>query len=892
MNIESHLIVVANQRLARDLPIRLAKGDTRLKFLERLNTSYNVITFSQFVKEMWWFFQANNCQELSKRISTKSEQLSTWRHVVSRHASTLIHQSALIKNLEEARQIIHNWQIPQSKINDAANEESILFSTLFGEFKRILLHNQLITPEAACENLLDTSAKLPTYSTIASYGFTSLSPLESALLQKCCSTGDIHELSIDNNNDEIAFASSSLTCFNSIQQELTSAAQQALRHNTENPEQRIGVVVPDLHKHKHLVERVFEEVFIESSFLRLTTDTKQRGFDISLGESLIQQPIVDTLFSLLVLRSRKLQLDQFSLLLESPFWNTPSPNETAAIQEWISAYPSRSIPVSLLVEKISKLAHPRLLHREMENPTPDIAQQILALQSAVRQFKGMRTFSEWTHWLKSQLKSFGWPGNQTLNSNEYQACKALFKVFTEIQKNDTLSIFSEGVELTDFIEELKIACTNAVFHAEVATSNVQIMGLIEGAGLLFDKCIITGLNASVLPATPRPNPFISLQVQQHYQTPRSDFTHEFDYSKKLLQLYLQASSETDISFFENDGANQHIASPIVLRTQHTPSEKEIVQPQKNDFLNLALTQARTKSKDDHSVDFNIHSHYQNKLPGGTGFLQAYAENPLIAYLRFMLNIKAPENKQVSISAKVRGITIHETLFQLYKLYSSQSDIAAFLQTPNPNTPIIKIVREQLQHQLNSEYIDLPYEFIELEAIQLTQAVSDFLENEVKRESFEIASLEAFTSYVLDPFTLSMRIDRIDNIDGKHLIIDYKTGKNSVNSLLTAPLREPQLALYLLANQQENLMIDGVAYFNISAKDISISGVTNDELLKQIKISEKLNGNQGRSWHELIAYWEQQLRLEADSIAQCRFPNLWRNKSAKAYHDALLPITKG
>src|SRR6185503_14617028 len=89
------------------------------------------------------------------------------------------------------------------------------------------------------------------------------------------------------------------------------------------------------------------------------------------------------------------------------------------------------------------------------------------------------------------------------------------------------------------------------------------------------------------------------------------------------------------------------------------------------------------------------------------------------------------------------------------------------------------------------------ELFALEAEQLERVLVALLREEANRAPFRVLAVEQRTECALGRWTLTTRIDRIDELaDGSSAIIDYKTsGRIKSSDWFSARLRDAQVPLY-------------------------------------------------------------------------------------------------
>ena len=112
----------------------------------------------------------------------------------------------------------------------------------------------------------------------------------------------------------------------------------------------------------------------------------------------------------------------------------------------------------------------------------------------------------------------------------------------------------------------------------------------------------------------------------------------------------------------------------------------------------------------------------------------------------------------------------------------------------------------------------------------------------------------------------MRVDRVDQLaDGSRLVIDYKSGRNSLSQWLGQRPAQPQLPLYGLAED-----VSALAFAEVRPRDGRFLGLGQVQGIKGVQ-SDIAKGvsrySSCEDWASLLAEWQQNLaRLAADFLA--------------------------
>jgi ATP-dependent helicase/DNAse subunit B len=157
------------------------------------------------------------------------------------------------------------------------------------------------------------------------------------------------------------------------------------------------------------------------------------------------------------------------------------------------------------------------------------------------------------------------------------------------------------------------------------------------------------------------------------------------------------------------------------------------------------------------------------------------------------------------------------------------------------------------------------QYISLEKQRLHHIISEWLKIEKERPPFTIMTHEKTVQFTLGQLPLTMRIDRIDELeDGTKLIIDYKTGKNNeINSWFSDRPEEPQLPLYSLLDPTHT---SGITFAQIYPGEHCFKGVSHYAMdIKGIKLVSEIKKTTALSWGEQIQQWNNTLIKLSDDF---------------------------
>ncbi|MDE2389750.1 MAG: PD-(D/E)XK nuclease family protein, partial [Betaproteobacteria bacterium] len=104
--------------------------------------------------------------------------------------------------------------------------------------------------------------------------------------------------------------------------------------------------------------------------------------------------------------------------------------------------------------------------------------------------------------------------------------------------------------------------------------------------------------------------------------------------------------------------------------------------------------------------------------------------------------------------------------------------------------------------------------------------------------------------------------------GQRLIIDYKTRKQSAQTMTGERPDEPQLPIYL-ATMEAQQPAAGVAFGAVKRGDMGFAAIVRDaDLLPGVKAFSQINGcKQYSTWEDLVAAWWHHLTNLANGFCQ-------------------------
>ena len=280
----------------------------------------------------------------------------------------------------------------------------------------------------------------------------------------------------------------------------------------------IGIVVPEMETYRAILEREFKAELAPESVYPWAE--KHLPFNISLGTSLLHEPMIHLALLLLSQKNERLPLLTFSTLITSPFIKSP--------EEEIQ--PRRDLDWYLRGGYLTHIFLPRALTARQKAACPSL---VTCLDHWIKWIDktSYRLPSQWAEIISKFLKDIGWPAG-TLSSRQYQSLESwnecldhlssLDRVLQKITRHQIIAYLSHIVEET-------------VFQPQTHEESIQVVGLLESAGMEFDHLWVMGCHSEILPSYPSPNPFLPfLSLQQPFNLPHATAERELEFAEQSL----------------------------------------------------------------------------------------------------------------------------------------------------------------------------------------------------------------------------------------------------------------------------------------------------------------------------------------------------------------------
>lgn len=585
-----------------------------------------------------------------------------------------------------------------------------------------------------------------------------------------------------------------------------------LHSKIEQKEQRIGIVIPDLQQQAQRIKR------------SLTQHIPVSLFNISLGEPLNNYPLVAHALNWLHLEKQCSQ-HEASLLLQSPY---------------LGAAKAEFAQRAQILQDCSLLQQPQCSLDRLKKALRVHAPQLAQLIDTLADYPLSATPHEWIALFQKRLNRLGYPGDYGLNSAQYQCYQRFVLLFDEFRQ---LALISPVFTRKDALDALTQLAKQTIFQAQSTDASIQISGLLEASGCEFDSLWVMGLTDHCLPAKTSLSAFIPPQLQRDLCMPHSSSSRELNFAQQTLQRLQKGSNETIFSYAKLQGDRP--ALPSALISQYPPFTGQLnAMPTSDDMC-------CTEIEELYNIPFIPAEH----ISGGTSLLANQAKCPFKAFAEHRLAAKPMPKMVEGIDNKERGTIIHKIMELLWRHLKTQAALCNLQQTELAEliTQAIEQAQATTEQLLDEPQIQLQH----IERTRLQRLALACLEWEKQRPAFAVKALEQSYTINLAGLEIKLRIDRLDQVDDKLWIIDYKSTLPANKPWNEDRPQEPQLLLYALLNEDINALL----FIQVKTGKILCSGLSEHQTeLKGISPLKK-----EQNWSETRDFWQQQLTTIAHEV---------------------------
>ncbi len=763
----------------------------------------DILPLNAFFRRLWLNYTNQAIDPMPLLLSTQQENV-LWKKILQRATTHPLMQPEETAALaEKAWGLLKNWRIDLDHPDLLLTEDSRYFYRWAKNFEKQCQENgwlsETLLPDILANKIIAKEILLP--KKIILHGFSELTPLHTYFFTIAEKMGS--EIIKENKNKNATQANR--VCLPTEKDEIFAMAhwaKQLLENQLPQQPVTIACVIPRLATLRDDVLRIFTEVF--SATGTLTADATLLPFNISAGKPLAEWPIIQMALLLLNSHTEPLSLSDAQQILRSPFCGE------AEKERYIRA----TFLHTLRQQNLKKLALNQIT-------CPLLAKRIQLIVKNLPHPHIKKTTTEWATYFADTLKHWGWPGERSINSTEYQLTQRFFHLLTEFSQLDTII---PPETLADALDHLQRLAKNTIYQPETPETPIQISGVLEAAGLPFTHLWMMGLDDNQWPAPPRPHPFIPVHIQKKQNMPHATAERELEYTNHLLTQLCQHAEHVIFSWAAKEAENQ-LRPSIFLKNLPEISSNSL-------FIidsNSPMQQIHHAKKIEYFTDEQAPAvSSTEKLSGGTRILKQQAACPFRAFATIRLRAELADKPVPGLRAIERGIIIHQVLDYFWRKIKDSTTLQKM--TPQEENKTLENCIDQAIADFTTGEPHPEQIHLNIERKRLLHLLQRWLRYEKERPAFQVIACEKEITTTLGPMPLRLRMDRLDKTaDGHVILIDYKTGKNhSIQHWLDERPEEPQLPLYSILHADTDEKVSAIAFAKLHPEEIKFSGISQDD----------------------------------------------------------------
>jgi len=838
-------VVVPNRRLALTLKREFDDAQVRRGFTTW--QSADILPFAAFVERAHEdALYSEQAGELPNLLAPAQEQ-ALWENIIRGSAAgeALLTIPETARLAREAWQLAHAWQLTSRLKSAPLNEDSRAFQEWAQRYERDTRREQL-TDSARLPDLVAASwprAGIRKPKCLICYGFDIVTPQQTELLTGLKAAGcDIAFTQPPARNG----SAQRVACTDS-RDEIQRAATWARARLEAGGGARIGVVVPELAKHRSAITRTFSATMRPDYAL---PDAAQRllPFNVSLGTALTSCPLVNAALLVLELAGREIDFGRASRLVRSPFL-AGGDTEMTRRARLDAELRRRAEPVVTLDRLLTLIARDGA-------GCPVLAQRL----SALAEFRKARLFgaqlpSALAKAISETLALVGFPGERGLDSAEYQTLKKWHEVVAGFAALDRVVL---RMGYSEAVSRLRRMAADTLFQPETPDVPIQILGVLEAAGMEFDQLWVMGLSDAAWPQSPRPNPFLPIELQRAAKIPQGSAAASLEFARELTDEWLACADEIVLSYPQREDDREFKPSPMIIGVPEQP----LSLPEYASYRDVVhRARALERSADSQAPPLEKTA----EASGGTAVIKDHAACPFRAYALHRLGAESLEAPHTGLDAMERGTLVHRVLAQAWARLKTRSALDA-INDADLEALLKQAAQDAVARIRRERPTTLSGRFAEIEKRRLVRLAREWLEYEKKRGGFTVVATEDKRHIEIGGLGLDSRLDRVDELEGgKRIVIDYKSSAPPAGAMLGERPDEPQLPLYLVAAEPAAA---AVAFAQVKAGDMKFAALARDgDLLPGVKAySESYYRDRHGSWQQVVEAWRADLARIAAGFA--------------------------
>jgi ATP-dependent helicase/nuclease subunit B len=786
-------VVTGNQRAAR----ALRRGwDQRNRDLGATSwVPAAVMAWDVWMAAVWRGLVVDG--QAAQLLLNRTQEHVVWRTVLEadEELSSLRTVDSLAEMAADAWRLVSSYEGRGRLRGAAGSTDTRAFQRWAQTFERVCKAEGFLAPaqleETLCAALKKRTLKLP-LGDVTLVGFDAMTPAQARLVEALRSAG----VGVEELRPAVGVVRRVLIEVHDEGEELTVAARWVRRFLEERPAAKVAVIVPKLETQRREIDRVFREVLApELQDIRAANEIGP--YEFSLGAALAETPMVAAALDLLQWAVEELPLERVSALLLSPYFAMTSEERSRRAE--FDAFELRK--TRLLQPEISLDGLIRVVEgSKRRGRLGRLLGALRSMRPVANRLQGMeaRTYAEWAQRIQEFLEAAAWNSGPRESSVEFQTRRKWESTLDELA---ALDFDGAQIEFAEALEALGRIARQTTFAPESREAPVQVMGPLEAAGGTFDAVWFLRGGELSWPMETRSSSLLPWPLQRDLKMPGTDVMRDSEYARTVTKRIADSARTVVFSYARESAEGKQKRSPVLAGMEFeevsvaefvdAPSERALIELEEiEDLARIQALPARV-------------------IRGGARVLELQAACGFRAFAEQRLWATEIESIVPGMDARESGTVVHDALKLFWDGVVTQ-DALRKMTTEERDGALEWCIDEALTRTERSSATPWDAAYLQVQRERLRRLLSGWLELELERAPFAVRlSEKEFKDVQVGPLRLSVRMDRVDEVEGGEVLIDYKTGDASPNDWLTERPDAPQLPLYAILSEADRLQ--GVAF---------------------------------------------------------------------------------
>jgi len=787
-------VVLPNRRAARTL--RQAFNERQRAAGLRAWDAAPVLAWADWTQGLWSGLAVQG-HELRLLLNPAQEH-RLWREIIeaSLTGRTLSSPDALAEMARSAWSLAASHRATARIRATATTFDARAFARWAESFRKICVSESYLASAEVEEALRSHagSGVLQLEDPVLLAGFEEFTPAQSALIEALrINGGQITEATLE--SSEPPHSSRVGTTVPTLRDEVVFAArwlQQLFADRApDSAPPRIAVVLPQPEEGHAELESVFRDI-LAPELQPIEADNSAAPWEFSAGASLLAQPMISDALAILRFAQGPLPIERLGALLRSPFIGVSSEHPAAAR---FDANVLRRAPYLLPevdLDGLSRLIRQQSRLTRTSAFAPTWLKAFDDVRAARLKTSAFRSYAEWSDVMRELLRAVNWPGDRAPTAFEFSTASEWDSTLDLLA---TLDFRGTRVNLATASKTLEQLLHSARVRPPAADAPIQIMHPEEAEGSIFDAVVLLHATDEAWPEAAHLNPLLGWPLQQELGLPGADASREADNATMRAESLLRRTSKLLVLSARADERGPLRQSPLLrqLNIPTVPSE-DLVQP---------VTSALVVEEEIVPDDVTLPPLPSPDLRGGASVLKLQAACGFLAFAEMRLHSATVDPCELGMDAIERGNLVHRALESFWSVTQSQAELRSL--TADERYRRLSNAIDSAFARLSSPSPGWGAAYIGLQRERLRRLLQKWLDVELQRGPFTVRQREERTAIPIGPLSLKVQPDRVDEVEGGIVLVDYKTGlrAHSSNWLGNRP-DDPQLLLYALLAEQNEL----------------------------------------------------------------------------------------